>query len=253
MSRQSSIVTLAVCALLVSGTPAFAQWLDHPTPGITRTKDGKPDLAAPAPRTADGKPDLSGLWQIDGLGFATNVTDTPMRPAADRLFKQRVATYANDDPAVGCLPEGPRTSLAGLDPLRIVQSPYLIAILYETGQYRQIFTDARQLPKDPNPTWMGYSVGRWDGDTLVVETTNFKEHPMGLSTSLPSSTRKRLTERFRLSQDRKSLNYSGVIEDPVYLARPVEWSGQWLYRPNMPHSNEKCDLDVARKFLSDFE
>ena len=86
----------------------------------------------------------------------------------------------------------------------------------------------------------------------MAETTNFREHPMGLSTTLPSSTQKRLVERFRLSQDRKRLSYSGVMEDPVYLARPVEWSGQWQYRPNMPHSNEKCDIEVARRFLRDF-
>jgi hypothetical protein len=85
-----------------------------------------------------------------------------------------------------------------------------------------------------------------------VETTNFRDHPMGLTTTFPSSTRKRLTERFRLGQDGKSLIYSGVVEDPVFLSRPVEWSGQWQYRPNMRHSNEKCDLEVARKFLEDF-
>ena len=88
-------------------------------------------------------------------------------------------------------------------------------------------------------------------DTLVVETTNFKEHAMGLSTSLPSSTQKRLTERFRVSPDGKNLIYSGVVEDPVYLTKPVEWTGQWEYRPGMPHSNEKCNLEVARKFLRD--
>ena len=86
----------------------------------------------------------------------------------------------------------------------------------------------------------------------MAETTNFKDHPMGLTMTSPSSAQKRLTERFRLGDDRKSLTYSGVIEDPVYLTRPVEWSGRWEYRPNMPHSNEKCDLDVARKFLRDF-
>jgi hypothetical protein len=84
-----------------------------------------------------------------------------------------------------------------------------------------------------------------------VETTNFKEHPMGLSTSLPSSSQKRLTERFELSPDGKSLVYSGSVEDPVYLARPIEWTGRWEYRPGMPHSNQKCDVDVARKFLLD--
>jgi len=116
---------------------------------------------------------------------------------------------------------------------------------------RTIFVDGRKHPPATETSFLGHSVGRWEGDTLVAETTNFKEHPMGLSTGLPSSTQKRLTERFKLSPDGKSLIYSGVIEDPVYLAKPVEWTGQWMYRPNMPHSNEKCDLEVARKFLRD--
>jgi hypothetical protein len=115
---------------------------------------------------------------------------------------------------------------------------------------RIIYLDGRKHPPSSQTSLHGHSVGRWEKDTLVVETTNFKEHPMGLSTSLPSSAQKRLTERFGLGPDGKSLIYSGVIEDPVYLARPVEWSGHWLYRPNMPHSNEKCDINVAHKFLS---
>ena len=118
---------------------------------------------------------------------------------------------------------------------------------------RTIFLDGRKHPPASETFLHGHSVGRWEGNTLVVETTNFKEHPMGLSMSLPSSTQKRLTERFRVAQDGKGLIYSGVIEDPVYLTGPVEWSGQWLYRPNMPHSNEKCDLEVARKFLGDLK
>jgi hypothetical protein len=118
---------------------------------------------------------------------------------------------------------------------------------------RTIFLDGRKHPPASETFLHGHSVGRWDGDTLVAETTNFKEHPIGLSTSLPGSSRKRVTERFRLGQDGKSLNYSGVIEDPVYLARPVEWSGQWQYRPNMPHSNEKCDLTIAHRYLGDFK
>jgi len=118
---------------------------------------------------------------------------------------------------------------------------------------RTIFLDGRKHPPASETFLHGHSVGRWEGDTLLAETTNFKEHPIGLSTSLPGSTRKRVTERFRLGADGKSLSYSGVIEDPVYLARPVEWSGQWQYRPNMPHSNEKCDLAVAHKYLGDFK
>ena len=96
---------------------------------------------------------------------------------------------------------------------------------------------------------MGHSVGKWEGDTLVVDTTNFKEHAMGISMSLPSSSRKHLTERFRLGPDKKTLIYSGVVEDPEYLAKPVEWSGKWEYRPNMPHSNQKCDIETAQRFL----
>ena len=117
---------------------------------------------------------------------------------------------------------------------------------------RIIYLDGRKHPPASETSLQGHSVGRWEGDTLVVETTNFREHPNGLSTALPGSAQKRLTERFRLGQDGKSLIYSGVIDDPVYLSKPVDWSGKWLYRPNMPHSNEKCDLEVARKFLRDY-
>jgi Family of unknown function (DUF6152) len=116
---------------------------------------------------------------------------------------------------------------------------------------RVIYLDGRQHPPASQTTMLGHSVGKWEGKTLVVETTNFKEHPNGLSTSLPSSTQKKLTERFALSPDGKNLMYSGTVEDPVYLARPVEWTGKWEYRPGMPHSNQKCDLEVARKFLRD--
>lgn len=117
---------------------------------------------------------------------------------------------------------------------------------------RTIFLDGRRHPPASETFLHGHSVGRWEGDTLVAETTNFRDHPMGLTPAFPSSTRKRLTERFRVAPDGRRLNYSGVIEDPEYLVRPVEWSGYWLYRPNMRHSNEKCDVEVARKFLSDF-
>jgi hypothetical protein len=117
---------------------------------------------------------------------------------------------------------------------------------------RTIFLDGRAHPPAGQTFLHGHSVGRWEGDALVVETTNFREHAMGLTLTMPSSSQKRVVERFRLGPDRRRLMYSGVVEDAVYLAKPVEWSGQWEYRPNMPHSNQKCDLAVARKFLGDF-
>src|ERR1041385_7030447 len=152
----------------LSASSVWAQWLSYPTPGIPRTKDGKPNLTARAPRGPDGKPDLTGLWSLEGLGAATNITNTEMTPAAQAIFRKRLETYGNDDPNIGCLPEGPRSGLAGLDPFRIVQSRNMTIVLHETGTYRVIHTDGRPLPTDMNPTWMGYSIGRWDGDTFVV-------------------------------------------------------------------------------------
>jgi hypothetical protein len=115
---------------------------------------------------------------------------------------------------------------------------------------RVVYLDGRKPPANQT-SLHGFSVGRWEDKTLVVETVNFREHPMGLSTSLPSSTQKRLVERFSLSPDGKALIYSGSVEDPVYLSKPIEWTGRWEYRPGMPHSNQKCDVDVARRFLLD--
>ena len=118
---------------------------------------------------------------------------------------------------------------------------------------RVVYLDGRQHPPANQTSLLGHSVGHWEGETLVVETTNFAAHPNGLSNSLPSSAQKKLVERLTLTPDKKGLAYSGVVDDPVYLTRPVEWSGTWQYRPNMPHSNEKCNVGVARKFLDDLK
>lgn len=116
---------------------------------------------------------------------------------------------------------------------------------------RIIYLDGRDHPPADETFLHGHSVGRWDGNVLIAETTNYTGHPMGLSTSLPGSTRKRLEERFQLSEDGKRLIYSGTMEDPEYLTEPVEWSGEWLYRPGMAHSNEECDIETAQRFLDD--
>lgn len=167
------------------------------------------------------------------------------------------AALANVDPKAttqkDCIPVGaPSLMFYPVANTITVQRDRVVMKVDWMDSERTIFLDGRRHPPASETFLHGHSVGRWEGDTLVVETTNFTDHPMGLTTTFPSSARKRLIERFRLGQDGRSLNYSGVIEDPVYLTRPVEWSGHWLYRPNMPHSNEKCDLGVARKFLSDF-
>jgi hypothetical protein len=134
-------------ALSLLATPAVGQWLNYKTPGIPRTRDVKPNLTAPAPRAADGKPDLSGMWAVGGLGHATNITDVEMVPEAQALHKKRLESYGAEDPAANCLPEGPRSGLDGLGPLRIIQTSYITTVLYETGQFRLIYTDGRPLPK----------------------------------------------------------------------------------------------------------
>ena len=116
---------------------------------------------------------------------------------------------------------------------------------------RTIWIDGRAHPPASQTFLHGHSVGKWEGKTLVVETTNFKEHLLGMSTSMPSSTQKKLTERFALSEDGKSLTYSGTYEDPVYITQAGQWSGKWDFRPGMPHSNQKCDVDLAQRFLKD--
>jgi hypothetical protein len=205
--------------LTLLAVPAAAQWLNYPTPGIPRTADGKPNLSAPAPRTADGKPELSGMWNIGGLGSATNITDVEMRPAAQAIFKKRLETYGTDDPAASCLPEGPRSGLAGLDPLRIIQGPNMVVVLYEAGTFRQIFTDGRPLPKDMNPTWMGYSVGRWDGDTFVVETAGYNDKTWLDFVGRPHTEALRITERFRRT-DFGHMQLEMTFDDPNAYTRP---------------------------------
>jgi hypothetical protein len=200
-------------------TPAAAQWVNHPTAGIPRSADGKPDLAAAAPRTPDGTPDLSGLWQIGGLGYATRITNVEMLPWAQAVYKERLETYGHDDPAVGCLPEGPRSGLAGLEPLRIIQTRNLMVILYETGAVRQIYLDGRPLPEDPTPSWMGYSVGRWDGETLVVDTIGYNDRTWLDFSGHPHSEALRVTERFRRT-DFGHMQLAMTFDDPKTYVKP---------------------------------
>jgi hypothetical protein len=215
-------------ALGLSALPMSKQWLNYPTPGIPRTADGKPDLAAPAPKTADGKPDFSGLWQPGPNPYFLDVIQDPkdesiFLPAPEALFKKHLSDFRRDNPTSHCLPGGPLTILgAGLH--RIIQSPTVVALLYEGGsRYRQIFLDGRELPKDPNPAWMGYSVGRWDGDTLVVVTTGFNDRTWLDMAGHPHSEQLRVTERFRRI-DFGHIQRQITFDDPQTLTRPLIFS-----------------------------
>ena len=218
MTRSLLILALSVLA----AAPLTAQWLNYPTPDLPRTADGKPNLAAPAPRTGDGKPDLSGLWRMNGIAHVFNILGNQpveMLPWAREVYAKRSVGFAKDSPESNCLPSGPTSGLFGMAPVKFIQTRNLLVLLYEDAPTRQVFLDGRPLPKDPNPTWMGYSVGRWDGDTLVIETTGFNDRTWLDLSGHPHTEALRVIERFR-RLDTGRMQLSMTFEDPKAYTRP---------------------------------
>jgi hypothetical protein len=210
--------------LAVLCAPLGAQWLKQPTAGIPRTPDGKPHLSAPVPKAPNGKPDLTGLWRINvgafGGNAAAELKSGEVLPWAEALYKQRLENLGTDHMGVQCLPFGPGYVNAG-GLAKFVQTPGLLVILYEDLSYRQIFLDGRDLPKDPNPSWMGYSVGRWDGDTLVVESFGFNDRTWIDFGGHPHTEELRITERFH-RKDFGHMDLEITWNDPKAYTRP--WS-----------------------------
>jgi hypothetical protein len=212
---------LAVAGVLLVFAPtAHGQWLDYKTPGIPRMADGKPNLTAPAPRTHDGTPDLSGIWEANGGGYGLNIAidlkPAEIQPWAKALYQQRQENLGKDFPPIRCLPDlGPMISLGMY---KILQTPSAIAFLAE-GEYRQVLTDGRPLPKDPNPSWQGYSVGHWEGDTLVIESAGFNELTWLDAGGHPHSEALRVTERFH-RRDFGHMDLKITFEDPKAYTRP---------------------------------
>jgi hypothetical protein len=207
---------------------ASAQWLNYPTAGIPLGRDGKPNLSAPAPKMANGKPDLSGVWMADGqtyffdLAAGLKPDDVVMQPWAKTLQQQRAEDIHRDDPLGKCLPHGvPRINTNGLFPFKIIQTPGLVVILYEQlNLFRQVFMDGRKLAGDVNPTWLGYSTGRWDGDTLVVETTGFNGKAwLDTQQGRPATDALHVTERFR-RPNFGNLEIQATIDDSKAYTKP---------------------------------
>ena len=234
--RAAVIVSL----VLASVAGATAQWPDVPTAGVPKNPNGSPNLNAPAPRAADGKPDLSGVWRPDRnqkcppdgcpdnqmseqfLDLGWGLKDgLPYQPWAAELVKRRTERNGQDDPTSHCFPGGVVRLHTYPTFTKIVQTPKLIVILSEREvTYRQIFLDGRKLPSDPLPTWKGYSVGRWEGDTLVVESTGFRGEDIWLDRKgSPLTDSATITERIR------RVNYGRLetqvtINDPKAYTRP---------------------------------
>jgi hypothetical protein len=207
-------------ALVVAAALALAaQWTNYP-----RT----PDLKGPAPRSANGHPDLSGLWQADDQTYFFDLSAglkpgaVVMLPWAQAEQQRREARQHGDDPLARCLPHGvPRINTNGIFPFKIVQTPGLVVILYEQlNLFRQVFLDGRNFAGDLNPTWLGYSVGRWDGDTLVVDTKGFNDKTwLDTSKGHPASDALHVIERFR-RPTYGELEIVATIDDPKTYAKP---------------------------------
>lgn len=246
-------MTAPAFALLAILAPLQAQWLHQPTPGIPRTPDGKPNLAAPAPRTPDGKPDLSGLWNKISPKYARNIAADlkpgEIQPWAQALVKQRTEDLGKDYMNVLCVPLGPGYATdadsTGAEQLKIIQTPALILILNPDLTYRQIFLDGRVLETAPNPSFMGYSVGRWDGDTLVVESFGFNDRTWLDHDGHPHTEALRMTERYR-RRDFGNLDLDVTLSDPAIYSRPWTVSVRAELAPDTEMIEWVCNENGSR-------
>ena len=229
MNRRTGSRVTAILA--IAAMPGAAQWLNVPAKGIPRTKDGKPDMSAPAPRKPDGKLDLSGIWKGEpqNLKYGENLaadfkpSELPILPWAGALTKERMSDVgASERPSAHCLPYGIPIADNTNSPLKIVQEPGLLVILNEAfGLFRQIFLDGRAIPTDPNVTWMGYSVGHWDEDTLVVHSSGFNGKTWLDIMGHPTTDALHVTERFR-RRDFGHLDLRLTVDDPKAYTK--SWS-----------------------------
>ena len=238
--------SIAIGFVLLLVAAANAQWLDVPTAGVPRAADGKPDLAAPAPKTADGKPDLSGVWETRP-GYTGNIAkdlkpgEISFQPWAETLYQHRQDTLSKEDPQASCVLSGvPREHVVPY-PFKILNSKGEIVILYEAlHSYRQIFMDGRKLPKDPQRAWMGYSVGRWEGDTLVVESAGFVDDEWLDNNGHPGTESMHLTERFR-RPDFGHIDLQLTVDDPKAYKKPWTVNLQFNAMPGGELIEYVCD------------
>jgi len=259
---MSSILASVALSFFVSA--ASAQWMKDPGSSLPRTSDGKPDLAAPVPKTADGKFDLSGTWladpdpkgsrqNVENMSFSQyfiNVAadlkpdEVPFQPWAKTLFMQRLQSQGKESPTARCKPTGvPAINSVPL-PFKIVQTPKLMLLLYEENTtFRQVFLDGRQPVKDAEPRWLGYSTGRWEADTLVVDTVGFNDQFWLDGMGHPHSDQLYVTERFR-RRDTGHLEIQVTINDPKAYTGPISYTQKLTLVP---------DEDLLEYFCSENE
>ena len=262
--------------LLARATPSGAQWFDYPSPRAPRTANGEVDLASPAPRLANGRPDLSGVWMtgepacvIRGVlplselvkllppsrrcppttaTFSRQSVNMgidmpgglPYQPWLAALVDERTANQSIDDPHIRCLPDLFVRAYGLPHFLKFVQTPDILVMLNEyNGVYRQVFTDGRPLPQDPNPSWQGYSTATWSGDALVIETAGFRDDVwLDWAGSMITSAGK-LRERIR-RPDFGHLEIEVTVDDPKAYTKPWTVSLRQQFAPDTELIDEIC-------------
>ena len=269
MSSPRQPVIRVPCALFLMWTvvqaAAAAQWITIETPDVPRLPNGKPNLHAPAPRTRDGHPDLSGIWMMasdtpcpdlirDGPDCqekdipsrqAINIGyglpgGLPYQPWAAALVRQRTAEFSKDDPHVRCLPSNPPRIWTLPHRQKIIQTPRLLVVLNEfSTSYRQIYTDGRALPIDPQPSWNGYSIGHWQAQTFVVETIGLSKNVWLDLSGSPISEEARLTERLR-RPDYGRLDVEITVDDPKTYTKPWTATVHESIQLNIETIDEVC-------------
>jgi hypothetical protein len=265
MRRLILIATL----ILLTSFMAEAQWPDFKDPAAPRTPDGKVNMTGPVPRV-NGKPDLSGIWQAEGdprapgglfgLGESLNSRyfrdvladfkrgEEPLTPEGAELLRRNTQPGVVG-PSLRCLPDGvPHADLLP-EPFKIIQTPREMLILYEVETiFRQIFMDGRKLPDDPAGAWLGYSIGKWDGDTLVIDTMGFNDKSWLDARGHGHSEDLRVQERFH-RRDFGHLEVTVTVTDPKVFTKPVTFSFVEDLLPDtdvFEHICAEAEKDAAR-------
>ena len=248
MRSRSWIVIVAV-ALVGAAEVADAQWPSYPWKNVPRTADGKIDMKAPPRRMADGHVDLSGFWlPSDNVRHLLNLAsdmkpeDIPLQAWAAAVYQERIENNGKDHPGVRCWPSGIPEKLSIPDGLKVVHSPDLLLFLYESRTiYRQVFTDGRPLPPpDVQPTWMGYSIGRWDGDTMVVDTIGSNGKTWLDMRGLPATEALHVIERYSRPTIGR-IDIEVTIDDPKAYTRPWKVNLQWTLLPDTDLIESICE------------
>ena len=249
----TKIIEVILAGAIRAQFPLSSQWLNHRDGKVPRTADGMVNLFGPAPKLADGKADLSGIWLVDDNHLQFNIMlDGPrvqMQPEAEAIYKERLAGAGKDRPSGKCLPHGIPDAMIVPSPFKIIHTPDITFVLFEEFvEFRQIFTDGRALPKDPQSAWFGYSIGRWDRDSFVIESSGFNDKSWLDDDGHPHSEALHTIERFR-RRDFGHMTMRITIDDPKSYTKAWDATLHYHLLPDTELIEYICDDEQDMKHL----